>query len=391
MIRKFLILCLLGAVSSGLSGCRIFSNLDKLSKDSTNLKSFDAQVSTQQLTIIVSGGTADQRQNIGAAFKDELEDGNLFESVILKPIGGNDPVMTPAQKQRYLADNRLGNPGDSQFNGALRVDAAQHRPGFNQLFVNISRRIGTEFGNMVSDSEGWIVRYEATSKLINDAGESVLSGPIVGVAYDDNTELIDLDPFKRREIELAAQQDLAVKIGDWLEAEVEKKVVAELEEIPVLKLAPGIGPIDLAIVSIDLKKAHPKVRVAQVESDLRTALELAGPEIKVLGATRVERLIETQNLPPITGLNIPEEVQRWLVRELPSRYVLLVQVESTGNIMTIESAFYEVSELERKLLFETRHETRGLAAIRFGSIGLVQKLLTQLSEYKFKSLDSDKN
>jgi hypothetical protein len=358
------------------SSCRVFSDFDELTADTSNLRASAVQATTRRAEVRISGGDPRLCAELAEALRAELEDGNLFEELV--PLGAVDSSTHGSSEPEK---SKLGNGPNSGSSSA--TDSI--------LQLTLKSRRSEAFGNIFSDKSGWAVRYEIDVSLQNFGGEVLASGPVVGLAYDDDTRVFSLSENQRHDIELAAQRDIGVKIADVLEQRVEKSFEEALKSVPTLVLRPGVGPLRIAILNIDLRRAHPKIRGSQVESDLRVALELAGGEIEILDTSRLERVIEAEDLPEVQGLSLPKEVVRWLNTELPSRYVLLVELTATASRVEIAAAMFELTGEGQRFVVEARGEARGLGAARLAVPRLVEGLIEALGRFPFSESRSSED
>ena len=331
------------------AGCAEFSEVHNLAKESSNLVGTTGQILGRRLRVQIDGGTEKQRAGLEESFKAELEDGNLFHLV------------------------ETGVVEDASKSGLLKV----------RLLKYLSRG----FGNLLSDSEGWVVRYDLEATLEDRDGIRLIEGPLAGIAYDDDTEVFD--PEKIADIDTAAQRDAAVKLSDVLREEVEKKVETELGKIKPLKLARGVGPLKVAILHIDMDQAHANSRGSQVQTDLYAAIDLAGNDIKLINPQYVAQALDQNNLTKFDGLALTEKKSRELRRVLPVRLVLQIRVRSRIQGVEVEGSITELG-LKSRYLGSVNVRSRGVGALRVATIRLARKLLWRIGKTSFVLETEDK-
>lgn len=323
-------------------GCAEFSEVHNLAKESSDLVGTSSQILGRRLRIQVAGGTEKQRAGLEESFRAELEDGNLFHLV---------------------------EPG---------ADSENAKSGL--LKIQVKKYLSRGFGNLLSDSEGWIVRYDLEATLEDRDGIRVIQGPLAGIAYDDDTEVFA--PNKILDIDTAAQRDAAVKLSDVLREEVEKKVETELGKIKELKLARGVGPLKVGIIHIDMDQAHANSRGSQVQTDLYAAFDLAGNDLRLLNPQYVSQILDQNNLTKFEGLSLTEKTIKELRRVLPVRLVMQIRVKSRIQGVEVEGS---ITELGRKSRFlgSVNVRSRGVGALRVATIQLARKLLWRVGKTRF--------
>lgn len=324
------------------AACAEFSEVHNLAKESSNLVGTSGQILGRRLRIQVDGGTEKQRAGLEESFRAELEDGNLFHLV---ETGKN---TEPAKS--------------------------------GLLTIQVKKYLSRGFGNLLSDSEGWIVRYDLEAILEDRDGIRVIQGPLAGIAYDDDTEVFE--PGKILDIDTAAQRDAAVKLSDVLREEVEKKVEAELGKIKPLKLARGVGPLKVAVIHIDMDQAHSNSRGSQVQTDLYAAFDLAGSDLRLINPQYVSQVLDQNNLTKFEGISLTEKKTKELRRVLPVRLVIQIRVRSRIQGVEVEGS---ITELGRKSRFlgSVNVRARGVGALRVATIQLARKLLWRVGKTRF--------
>lgn len=323
----------------GLAGC---SPLDVLARDGTRLKMLEGQDFGRRLWLKIEGGTASQREGLTAAFRAELEDGNLFNT-----------LTTTAPK-------------------GARV---------SKLEVKVLDQLSQEFGGVFADAEGFVARYSVRALITDRKGREAFVGNIDGVAYDDETAPDRLTLGKKNEIEIAAQRDAASKISEALRAIVEDQLSSEFDKVPTLKLAPGVGPLKLALVNVDVKRAHPSTNANGIAADLRSALDLAGPELRLINPLRVRQALNRGNLDTLTGLTITEKERKDLERFLAVPFIMLVTVRSGDEGVAMEASMLPLSGGDA--LTRVKSSASGIGALRIAGVRLVRALVEGLAKASF--------
>lgn len=325
-----------------LTACAEFSEVHNLAKETSNLVGTSGQILGRRLRIKVKGGTEKQREGLKESFRAELEDGNLF----------------------HLVD----------------IEEGEGTSKSGLLTIEVKKYLSRDFGSLLSDSEGWIVRYDLEAVLEDRDGIRVIEGPVAGIAYDDDTEVFA--PKKILDIDTAAQRDAAVKLSDVLREEVEKKVESELGKVKPLKLARGVGPLRVAVIHVDMDQAHANSRSSQVLSDIYAAFDLAGNDLQLLNPQYVRQVLDQNNLTKFEGISLTEKKIKELRRVLPVRLVMQFRVRSRIQGVEIEGS---ITELGRKSRFlgSVSVRSRGVGALRVATIRLARKLLWRIGKTRF--------
>jgi len=323
-------------------GC---SSLDRLSEDGTKLSQDLSAKLSRRLVLEISGGSPAQRKGLSAALRSKLEDGDLFNTVVT-------------------------------------LEKGKEAGAASRLRVNIRSRQAQHFGAWIHDKQGWIVRYELDVKLTDAAGRAAVSGPIMGIALDDDTLERHLTQSKKEEIEEAAHASAALRLSEALRNIVSERLEDERKLVKPLEFARGVGPLKLAILNVDVKRAHPSTRPSELRSELEAAFKLAGTELKVLDQDRIERALERSDI-EFTGLTLNPELATKVERNLVSRLVVLVTVRSGNQGATVEASLFELRGSAR-LIARVRKRGTGVGAVRLASLRVVGALIAELGRARFE-------
>lgn len=338
------------ALALGLlsAGCTEF---DRLSSDDTRLVRGAGRVEGGRLIVRLDGVEAARREAFAEALSGELADGNLFHTVEVLSA----ETATPSSA--------------------------------TVLELKLDRSVSTYTGSAYSGREGWLVRFEGRGRLLDGAGQPVLAGRATGIAYDDKTEFARLDYAKKEDIAISARRDLAACFADALREMVNERVEEALAALPVLRLAPGVGPLKLAIVNVDLKRAHPSTQPAAISAELAAALGLAGPDLDVVPLRRVARAIDRIEIDAdqrFTGLTLPDVLSEKLRRHLTTRLVVLVTVSAGAGGVTMEAALIDLRDRETRPLGNVKAEHAGLGAVRLASVALARRIIGLIAATRFE-------
>jgi hypothetical protein len=331
-----------------LTACAEFSEVHSLAKETSNLVGTPGKVLGRRLRIEIDGGSKAQGAGLIAAFKSELEDGNLFQE----------------------------------------VDSSEKLKGLSSglLKVKVEKYLSTEFGSWYTDIEGYIVRYDLRATLVDRAGIKVLDGALAGIAYDDDSKVFKAE--KIGDLDVAAQRDAAVKLSDVLREDVERKVEAELKRIRPIKLARGVGPLKIGIIHINRERAHPNIRASEIETDLFTALDLAGNELSVVNPQFIDQILDQNNVSKFEGLSLTEKTMQELRRVLPVKLVVIIRVRSRIQGVEMDASISELGR-EGRSLGQITVRARGVGALRVATIRLSRRLIWRIAKTKFV-LEEDK-
>lgn len=330
------------------------SELENLRVDKTELVRGQGRFLGRRLIVRVAGQSPEVQKNVYEAFRAELEDGDLFHRI--RQVDERQPEEADDRQASLLT---------------LRVLEVQRH----------------DFGNLFTDSEGWLVKYVMQVELLDRNRLSQFKGVLNGIAYDDTSERDRLDFEKREDILRAAERDAASKLGDALRAQLEQQLEIELERIPSLRFAAGVGPLKLALVNIDLKRAHPSTRASEIQTEILSAFEQAGPELEISSPRETDDLLERRGITNMSGLVLAKKTGEEMEYILPARVVVMVVVRARASVVQLEASLYELNG-GAKLLGQSSVRAGGLGAMRLASVRLVRKLVRTLRKTRFQVVAS---
>lgn len=209
----------------------------------------------RELEVSVAGAKDPLPDEIVEAVAADLENGDLFDEV--HAASGTAPVASGAS--------------------TARLDIA----------------VQSESAEVVHDfwrqRDGFVARYELTCALIDRTGQTVVSGPVSGIGYDDVTDPDHLTETKKGEIRAAARRDAALKVGRFLRRAAEAKADEALKAIEKVHLPPGVGPVRVATIGFDDDPAARRRRGSQLTRALAGALQKLGPDFEIVSPEEVEQ------------------------------------------------------------------------------------------------------
>jgi hypothetical protein len=323
-----------------LSSERLLALEDGQPSERRPLSLGDGRIRHPGLAVTLTGASETEELEFRDAIDRELVDGELFSSLL--------PAGAPSAKAPRLEI-------DLTAKGAHDIDSWLH------------------------NEQAHLRRYEADVRLIDSKGVEVLSGYVIGVAYDDRSESAQLTAERKKDIDLAAHRDATRRIADALRARRDGAVGEERGAIRELTLAPGVGPLRLALLDVDLEQAHSRTQRSRVEAELLTSLQLAGPQLELVSPRQVQSARDRNGLDKFPDISLPPDSAKLLRRSLEARLVLLVRVEAQRESTRLEARLIELAEPPREIARSTS-KARGLGALSIATARLARQLIIALGE-----------
>ncbi len=278
-----------------LAGC---VNFQSEIKDRTELTGPARGDLGRELAIQVRGADAVLAAGLVEALASDLENGDLFDEVVLAP------------------------------------DAAPVASGMSAARLEIA--VGATRCDTIHDfwrqRDGYVARYELTCTLYDRSGQSVLSGDVSGIGYDDETDPDKLSEDKRKDIRAAACHDAALKIGRYLRRAADEKANAALKALEKIHLPRGVGPVRVASLGFDDDPAARRRRGSELTRAVAGALQRLGPDLDVALPEEVEAELsaDPEARPSSYEKLKSNELDRFVYR-LGMRYYVVGRVSADGN------------------------------------------------------------
>jgi len=317
-----------------LNGC---TTLSSATRDETRLRGEVPTALGRVLEVQIEGVEGADRLALMRALERELITGDLFDRV----------TEVPEQAEQ------------------LRAPVAT-------LSVTLGEGSSRQLFDLWTLNDAFVARFELEIELHDDSGQSVIEGHITGVAADDVTDPEHLDPAKREDVRLAALQDAAMKMSRALRQAANARVNQAIESLTRITLAPGVGPVGLAVIGFDDDSGAQQRSGTLLAAHLTDALGRLGPELELTPVAEARRAIErASRLPERFSEVAPYELEE-LVLNLPKASLVVVgrmwrsgaQVSAQARLLDREGR--EVSSFEAS--------AEGLGAMRIVAIKLAREI-----------------
>jgi hypothetical protein len=321
----------------GLTGC---GGLAAATRDSTALRGDIPAGLGRSLDVRAQVGDAALEQALLGALRHEFESRDLFDRVEVAPL-----------------DSRGG----------------AHRAAL--LEVTLVSRTAEEVFDPFDLDSAWVERVELEIDLADASGQPVLTGHVTGVGVDAVSEPELLDELRRQDVSLSALHDAAMKLSRALRLVADQRARKALDALPTVRLPPGVGPLDVAILGFQDEESGRLPRGPLLAEHLAQSLERLGPDVGVLPADDVSRALrEARSTAQPWGLDATQI--QGLARRLPTRVFVGGKVSQVAGKVEVTARVMDRrgQPVGGELRGELRVEASGLGALRIAAADLARAI-----------------
>lgn len=316
----------------GLAGC---GGVKEATRDATELRGDIPTGLGRNLDVRIAGAQPGLEQSLLGALRHEFESRDLFDRVEVAPV------------------DSLG--------GA-------HRAAL--LEVNVRDRSRESVFDPFDLRSAWVERIEMDVRLDDQAGQPVLAGQLTGVGVDAVTDPDLLDELRKSDVALAALHDAAMKLSRALRLVADQRTRKELDKLRPVRLPPGVGPLNVAIVGFD-DEGQRVQRGALLAESVAQALERLGPDVGVMPPEDVERAVRDMGGGAAPATFNATKLQA-LARRLPARVFLVGRVDQVAGTVTVQATLSDRQgkPVGGEVAGSLRVEETGLGALRVAAAKL---------------------
>lgn len=215
----------------------------------------------------------------------------------------------------------------------------------------------------------WVVRHELAVQLVDARGAPVLSGRISGIAIDEVSDPDDLSDAAKDGLRLASLRDAATKLSRTLRRTAETRARAAESTLVKVRLAPGAGPVRVAVLGFDDEEQARRLRGPALTQQLEGALASLGAEVSVTRAEDVQQALDRS--PPRAFASLGAGVEPIAV-QLGSRLFVVGRVTASDGRVSAEA---QVLDRKGRLAFAAvAAGADGLGAMRIVAADLARQI-----------------
>jgi hypothetical protein len=246
--------------------------------------------------------------------------------------------------------------------------------------------------------DGYVERYDLTTKLADRTGAVVLDGKLEGIGYDDRFDCgplaamgigwfgnpdrtpESLSEDKKQDIRAAAMRDAVQKIARCLRSAANKKARDAIAALRPVHLPPGVGPLPIAVLGFDDDPAARHRRGVALARATAGALQRLGPDFAVVSQDEVEQELgaDPTSRPRSFEKLRSEELDR-LVPRLGARLYVVGKVSADGN--RVEAVAWVKSTRLEDVGDPARAVAEGPGALALVAVELAQKLGIEVEKH----------
>ena len=257
-----------------------------------------------------------------------------------------------------------------------REEATARATGLSSLWVTLLGESSESVLDVWNFADAFVARYEIQIELRDEQGQLILQGHVSGIGADDVSDDDFVDADKQEDVRRAAQRDAATKVSRALRRAANARATKAMQNLYELRLSPGVGPVDVAVLGFDDEAAARRRRGGLLRQHMIQALSKLGPEISVFDDKRVQRALEREAPASLHGIS-SFELDR-IAQQLPGpRYFVVGRVALLGGRVTAEVRLLDArgEELQAK-----QAVAEGLGAIPVVAVKLTRRLSEGLKE-----------